>query len=224
MRRLALLLTLLVVGCPPPSDPTQLPNLNRPAAVTSQSVAQIESGVAVVVIIDTSGSMEGDKLSTVKNITVNDISPKMGLFSLANKLEVCVISCGGGASVVLPMGTFEAPKFEATINRLSSGGGTPLAESLTQGFAQLAASRLEKRHLFVLSDGQGNNSVEPILNSMKQNGLDTVELHVIGFQSDETYYEPFKNVGSAVLMAENHDTLEQSMSFTFEGILKVEAE
>ena len=91
--------------------------------------------------------MSGDKMATVKNITVHQIAPQMDLFGLTNKLDLSLIKCGGGdrGSILIPMGPYKGDSFTACVNLIKSSGGTPLAESLIKAFNELSNSDLEKR-------------------------------------------------------------------------------
>lgn len=226
MKRILPLFCLLLLGCPP--DPDRVPDLKRPPVTTPSTqpaeVAAVFSGTAVVLILDTSGSMSGEKLQTVKSITSKKIANKLDFFALDNRLDVAVVNCGGSPDVPLPMAAYDSDKFKMTVAGLDAGGGTPLARALIDACVQLGKSKLEDRHIFVLSDGQGNSPVDPVLAIMKKRGLETVQIHVIGFKSDASYYEPFKKVGAQILMAEDKDTLDDAMSVTFRTILKLEAD
>lgn len=205
-----------VVGCP---DAT--PSLKPPPA----NVAAVDSGVAVALVLDTSGSMDGGKLAAVKRITRGTIASKLGLFSLNNNLDVAIVECGAsGSSVLLNMGKYDPDVFDATIKGLEAGNGTPLARSFELAFGQLSKSRLNSRHIFVLSDGASNDNVSQKLDELKAKGLNLVKVHVIGFKTDAGNYTPFQEkAGATVFMANDDKALEEGMSKTFKVILQLEA-
>ena len=230
MKKLLLLGLLLVVGCPPsPPNPNTLPTFTPPvpaktSITTDVDVAACVSGTAVVLVLDTSGSMEGDKRAAVKRITRETVAGQLGYYALGNALDVAIIECGGwGARVWLDMTAFDPGMFDAAVSGLSSHGGTPLAESLELALHELNKSALQEKHLFVLSDGQAHG-VEGVFSAMEGRGLENVSIHLIGFQTDVDHYTPFKNAGAAILMADDDEALESSMALTFKGILKLEAD
>jgi hypothetical protein len=212
----ALAALMCAVGCP-----SEAPALKPPPA----NVAAVDSGVAVALVLDTSGSMSGDKLAAVKKIARGTIASKLGMFSLSNNLDVAIVECGeSGASVLLEMSKYDPETFDATIAGLNSGNGTPHARSFDLAFGQLGKSRLNSRHIFVLSDGSADDDVGFRLQKLKGKGLDTVKVHVIGFKTDAGNYTPFKREAKAsVFMADDDAALEEAMSKTFKVILQLEA-
>ena len=90
---LASLPALLLMGCPPTT-----PAAPPVSAKEKASIAVVQSGVAVAVVLDTSGSMRGDKLKAVKNILQSSIKDKLSFYAVMGegKLHLSLIECGGG--------------------------------------------------------------------------------------------------------------------------------
>lgn len=211
---------LLMMGCPPARA---VVNHDIPP-LAADSIANVESGIAVAVVIDTSGSMSGTPLETVKRVVRERILPKLDLYAMGNRLDVSVISFGGSVSTRLPMSPYDSKKFINTVDGLWCGGGTPIAESLLEAAHQLGSSQLDERHIFILTDGNGDSPADDSLTALKEAGLPSDSIHLIGFMADRDYYKPFDKVGAQVLMADNPSALETSTSLIFKAILKLEKE
>jgi Mg-chelatase subunit ChlD len=221
MKRVLLsLLLLCLIGCPP--SPQQMPggaNLNL-----NQTVATLESGTAVAVVLDTSGSMDGQRLETVKQVALNNIAPKLHHYAIGKGLDLTMVECGGSSPAVHIRNTpYNHDQFTSVVNGLNAGGGTPLAESIHAAFVELAASKKEERHIFVLTDGEAMGVAE-VLRDAKARGGQNVVVHLVGFQSQASRYADFQENGAHVMMAENPKDLDTTCDAIFKTILKVEAE
>ena len=209
-------LSLILLGCPPPVNVPPVP------ASRARAIAQIQSGVAVAVVLDTSGSMGGQKIEDVKRILLTSIKDKLNLYNVMGegKLHLALIDCGSGfgSEIPLPMDEFNESLYTQTINSLSADGGTPLARCVHHAYQELLKSGASDKHIFVLSDGQAEDNLSQELASR----LPSVGIHVIGFQSDESYYAPFKDVGGQVIMVDDAETLDTTTSKIFKAILKLE--
>jgi uncharacterized protein YegL len=205
---------LLLMGCPPPTPAI--------SAKEKASIAVLQSGVAVAVVLDTSGSMRGAKLKAVKSILQSSIKDKLSFYAVmgAGKLHLSLIECGGGPHTRLPMAEYKEGSFLTTVKNLGAGGGTPLGASVNSAYAELAKSGCKDKHIFILSDGQAGDDVSSVLNSHSKD----ISIYVIGFQTDQSNYRDFAKVGGQVIMADDAKTLDDTTNNIFKAILKLEAE
>lgn len=121
-------------------------------------VVTIPSGgnTSVMLLIDTSGSMQGAKLANAISAAVKAIAP------LGPSTEIAVISFSGCAdsdirvvSPFLSMTPANKATVTAQIQALSAGGSTALAKALGVAGAFLRNNgRMARRSLVVLTDGQ----------------------------------------------------------------------
>lgn len=215
-KAITFLSALLLMGCPPPSAPAL-------SAKESASIANVQSGVAVAIILDTSGSMSGDKLRSVKNILQTSIKDKLSLYSVMGEgsLHLSLIECGGGPYTRLPMAEYQEESFLSIIKGLSSNGGTPLGASVSSAYYELGKSGCKDKHIFILSDGEASDDVLGVLNSHSN---PNVAIHVIGFQTDQSNYRDFASHGGQVIMADDAKTLDDTTNNIFKAILRLEAE
>lgn len=216
---------IVLLGCPPPIDSSQLPSLapTSSAALTSD-VSFLDSSVSVAIVIDTSGSMSS-KLDVVKQALNNVIIPQ--LEATPKCVYVSMILCGGySAEVKISNSLWTAETFKQSVAGLHADGGTPLTGSLLEAYKQLAQTSCQDRHIFILSDGASNDG-DPasVITAMREKGGDTVSVYVIGFLSDRSYYSTLEAQGCTVIMVEDSERLKQTCEILFkEEILKVEEE
>ncbi len=124
-----------------------------PATVRAVSAARGDTPAgAVVLVIDTSGSMAGGRLTAARTAAADYAAAApagmlLGLVTVADR-----------ATVVLPP-TADRARFTAAVARLSAGGGTALydgidtARDLLDPQARPEAAALAERRVVVLSDG-----------------------------------------------------------------------
>ncbi len=125
----------------------------------------------VILLLDTSGSMYGDKISSL-----NDAVRKMlGTFtkeeSQANEFLVSVITFGGTASLAYP----PTPASELSYSSLSADGGTPLGAAIDVAKALLEdreqiPGRAYRPLVVLVSDGVPTDSWESKLDQFIQDG------------------------------------------------------
>lgn len=234
MRKL-IILCLLLAGCPEPPATNSYPTLPTPPTGTVSTtahntslVAPLSSGVAVSIVLDTSGSMSGQPLESVKQILLGPVIEKLSYYKMANNgnLDVALIECGDDARVVIPMGEFNGDRFQKAVHAIDSRGGTPLGASVFSAYEQLSHSERTDRHIFVLTDGQtGDYEPATVMEQMASRGGETVSVHLIGFNSNKSYYAEMEKQGAQVIMVGDADTLETTTTLIFEkGILKLEAD
>lgn len=219
-RPLALLALLALTGCPPPSLPSA-----PPPAPAAASPAALQSGTALVLVLDTSGSMDGSRLDTVKTVWRDTLSPKVNAYqNLTHQLDIGIVQCGNTADVIFDLSQ-NVPGVDSVIASLSSGGGTPLGHALANAYGLVMRSNRQDKHIFVLTDGaaDSNSSPSQVLADMRARN-DGVSVHLIGFQGDRGNYSDFDNFGAQVVMAEDAAVLNTTAEAIFADILKPEAE
>lgn len=199
---------------------------NIPAQVNQTriqpEIATVSTGVAICSILDTSGSMSGDKINSVKKVWAKVFSPKLRLFqSKKNNLEVALVKCGGSAKLIKEIGIFNAANFFNTIEQLMADGGTPLGEAFNTSFEELKKSKLSKKHIFALTDGQATG-VNPTT-VLDKHSSDNIKITIIGFLDDHKHYKSFLEKGCKVVYVDNLEDLEKTCALILdEDILKLE--
>jgi Ca-activated chloride channel family protein len=110
---------------------------NPPAPVTPQ---------AIVLLIDTSGSMSDGKLTEVKT-AANRFIERRDL----QKDQLAVVSFGGEIKTATPL-TQDANTLKNAVDTLSESGGTPMAEGIDAALGELQTTALNK-NIILFTDG-----------------------------------------------------------------------
>lgn len=108
---------------------------------------------ALMLVIDRSGSMSGDKLELSK------AAAREALKVLSPKDYVGVVAFDSAAYRVVPVQNVRSPeRLAAMINNITPGGGTDMYPGMLEGFRSLAQVEASVKHMIVLSDGQTNEA------------------------------------------------------------------
>ena len=119
---------------------------------------KIKKSVDLTVVLDRSGSMQGEKI----NYALNALQQLLG--DLGETDRLALVSYSDGATVhcgLMPMTKDNRRQMAATISGVTVGGGTNLGAGLLAGLNLMSTDqdRLSARHLLVISDGLVNQGL-----------------------------------------------------------------
>jgi lysophospholipase L1-like esterase len=144
------------------------------------AAAEVSAPSIVEFVVDVSGSMQGQPLDQAKNAlraSAQNLSPSdlVGIRSFAG-------DCGHGGDVAMPIGNYEPTTFDAAVNNLIAGGGTPTPDALRAAATDLPATG--DRTIVLISDGQSTcGDPCPIAGEIKNTlGVD-FRVHAVGFNA-----------------------------------------
>lgn len=128
---------------------------------------------SLLMLIDTSGSMKGNRLSEAKK-AANELVAK----SLSNNTEVAVLSfsgdCGSPISLQHPF-SLNAASLQSFINGLIAGGGTPMSAAVEYANVYMSNNQSKQssnQMVLLLADGDDNcNIMSPVVEALKQDGI-----------------------------------------------------
>ncbi|MCC6621549.1 MAG: VWA domain-containing protein [Deltaproteobacteria bacterium] len=136
-------------------------------------------GLALMLVIDRSGSMAGPKLDLAKQAAIATLS----VLQPDDLLGVCAFDSKPGELVKLQRA---ANRYGITenVSRLRSGGGTNIAAAIEYAYRELVQIDAKIKHMIVLTDGQSNRA--GVIELAQQAALDriTVSTVAVGMGAD----------------------------------------
>ncbi|MDA1196142.1 MAG: VWA domain-containing protein [Planctomycetota bacterium] len=134
-----------------------------------------DPSTSLVVIIDTSGSMGGNRVQLAKEVA------RLAIRRLLPHDKVGIVEFYGAKRWAAPIQpASNAIEIQRALNRLNAGGGTVIMPAIEEAFYGLQNVRTRYKHVLVLTDGgveQG--AFEPLLRRMADKGI-TVSTVLIG--------------------------------------------
>ncbi len=168
----------------------------------SNEYAAIQTTENYLVVLDDSGSMDGDKMKQAKQalITLADTLPaehNLGLIHLNSPTKV-------------PLGTKNRAAFKQAVHGSSARGGTPLRASTTRAFQEITtqASRQQgygSYHMIIVTDGESSDK-SPMDIVRQVVAKTSVQVHVIGFhvashEMNDPRYVDYRTASNAAELA-----------------------
>ncbi len=149
-----------------------------------------EPGVAMVLVIDRSGSMSGQPLEMAKaaaKATADTLSSE-------DLLEVIAFDSTPIAVVKMQSAKYRA-RIQNDIARIQPGGGTEIFPALDLAYKDLNVTRARKKHVILLTDGQApQGGIRELTQSMVAEGQ-TVSTVGLGSGVDESLLRMISDLG-----------------------------
>lgn len=195
-------------------------------------------GTAVVIMIDTSGSMQ----QTVHDQTGNP-RPKHEIARGAltkiihatddwqkkhadSSLFMGISSFSSGTTEVLKIGPFNADQANRAVSAIPRpGGGTAIGKALAAGFESLYSTGCVRKHLICITDGDNTVGTPPDLMA-RQLFLQThgdVEMHFVAFDTSVSHFGFLKSTGGSVVVAADESQLQARLTEIYEKRIFAEA-
>ncbi|MBU1410983.1 VWA domain-containing protein [Myxococcota bacterium] len=133
--------------------------------------------VAMVMVIDRSGSMSGMKIRLAREAAIATV----GLLGARDLVGVVAFDHRAQVAVELTPAANRS-RIEQLISRIESDGGTEIVPALELGNEMLCDARAKVKHMILLSDGQaGRDRLEEVLQAAASCGI---TISVVGIGSD----------------------------------------
>ena len=136
--------------------------------------------IAMMLILDKSGSMAGynlklSKEAAIRTIDIMDESDQIGVISFDSEAH----------TVVELQDLKDKSNIEESIVQISEGGGTSILPALKEGYQTLVNSDAQIKHIIILTDGQAENSgYAQTINDMN---LENITLSTVGVGESADY-------------------------------------
>lgn len=130
---------------------------------------------ALMLVIDKSGSMSGEKLELSKAAAHEALK----MLSPNDYIGLMAFDSGHDEVVKLQKVKDRAPYIDARISRIAEGGGTNMYPGLEAGYKALLKVDASVKHVIVLTDGQTEGTgYENLVSQMKTKGITTTTVAV----------------------------------------------
>jgi Mg-chelatase subunit ChlD len=189
--------------------------------------AEAKPGVAVMILVDTSGSMAQrvrdragaqrpkheiarEALERIVEQTEEWQKKKPG-----QDLQMGIALFSSSVRDLLPLGPFDAATARSALGRLPNpNSGTAIGRALEQGFKQLYASGRARKYVVVISDGENTSGIQPdrmARQLFKQTGGE-VEIHFVAFDTSSKHFAFLKDVNGHVVEAADGKQLQDELT------------
>ncbi|MFT7582184.1 MAG: Ca-activated chloride channel family protein, partial [Myxococcota bacterium] len=136
-------------------------------------------GVALMLVIDRSGSMTGEKIELAKEAA----TATLGVLNPNDLLGIIAFDSRPSQIVKLQRASNHL-RIKNAVSRLRPGGGTDIFQALDRAFAELRRTRAKVKHIILLTDGQSNRSGIVELGTQAGEHRITVSTVAVGLQTD----------------------------------------
>ncbi len=149
-----------------------------------------DPSTTLVVIIDTSGSMGGNRVQLAKEVA------RLAMRRLLPHDKVGIVEFYGAKRWAAPIQpASNAIEIQRALNRLNAGGGTVIMPAIEEAFYGLQNVRTRYKHVLVLTDGGvETGAFEPLLRRMAEKGI-TVSTVLIGGNTHSEFLVNLANWG-----------------------------
>jgi len=210
------------------------------------SVLGADSGVAVAIIYDTSGSMKDAVRDASGKSTAKYIIANRALTGVANQIQAFATNTPGGtprridaglfvfggdsAKPAVPFGPFNADALRDFARTFANpNGNTPLGNSLTVAARTLLNSPLSRKHILVITDGMNTagpqpSVVLPRIQKDAQAKQTALSVHFVAFDVAASTFDAVKKQGATVVGAEDEKQLNTQLNFILQEKILLEDE
>ncbi|MDF1837278.1 MAG: VWA domain-containing protein [Planctomycetota bacterium] len=149
-----------------------------------------DPSTTLVIIIDTSGSMGGQRVQLAKEVS------RLAIRRLLPHDKVGLVEFYGAKRWAVPIQpASNAIEIERALNRLNAGGGTVILPAIEEAFYGLKNVRTRYKHVLILTDGGvETGAFEPLLRNMSEDGIN-VSTVLIGSAAHSEFLVTLANWG-----------------------------
>ncbi len=238
-------LALAAGGCGRPAPQAQVPSGSPPVARTTGPYhidlvrAPEHEGTAVVVLVDTSGSMgqavkdASGKMRPKAQIAREALQGIVRTTAAWQKahpqtpLHMGLYTFSSSVNEVLPVTEFDAAKAEAALARIPPpNSGTAIGRALESGFKALYRSGCRRKFVVCVTDGENTSGPPPDWIARNLYGLTEggVQLQFVAFDTSASRFGFLKDVNGEVVQADDGARLQDELKRIYEEKILVEKE
>lgn len=245
-QRLALvaLLALIAAGCgdsstaPKPGPPQPAKGPGPAPHHIDLPKAEPRAGTAVVILIDTSGSMAQEvpdgkgkqrrKSEIAKEALkgIVDYTSQWKKSHAGSHLELGIFNFSSRVKEVLPIGEFDAAKAEAAVGQIPRpDGGTAIGLALEEAYKALYRTGCTRKFVVCVTDGE--NTVGPgpdtIARRLHEQTEGAVQLNFVAFDTKASQFKFLNDIKGHVVEAADGGKLQAELTNIYEKRILAEA-
>lgn len=244
---LATVLCVCHAGCvrqpstPPVKNPSPSLEKRTEFGITPIELPQGEQkpGAAVVILVDTSGSMEHLVMDKERKARPKYLIAREALDSIVQhtaqwkkanpmkQMQMGIYHFSSNVGPVLPLGEFDVAKARAAVaNVPRPTGGTAIGLAMEEGFKALYKSGVARKYLICVTDGENTAGVPPdrVARQLHAQTKGEVEIHFVAFDTAARHFEFLKGVNGHVVQASDGPQLQAELTKIYDQRILVEAE
>jgi Mg-chelatase subunit ChlD len=196
-------------------------------------------GTAVVILVDTSGSMaqavpDREKNNRPKYQIAGDALENIIQHTAEWKkahakadLQLAIFNFSSAVQEVLPMGEFDEGKARAALKKIPTpSGGTAIGRALEAGFKALYRSGCKRKFVVCITDGENTSGPPPdwIARHLHAQTGGEVELQFVAFDTAASQFKFLKEVNGHVVEASDGGKLNNELKRIYQERILVEKE
>lgn len=202
-------------------------------------------GVAVGIVLDTSGSMRDAVPDASGRPAPKHAIANRALQAVIKRLAAArqpegpaprpvaaglVVFRQGRAATAVPFGPFDETKFRAWLKDFRGpDGATPLGNAIDLAGKAVLKSRLPHKHILVITDGLNTSGpkpegIIPRLQKAARQAETTLAFHFVAFDVDAKAFRPVKELGATLVAAANEAELNARLGYIIEQKILLEDE
>ncbi|HXJ73078.1 MAG TPA: hypothetical protein VNM37_09495, partial [Candidatus Dormibacteraeota bacterium] len=130
----------------------------------------------------------------------------------------------------VPFGPFQSAQMLDWVKSYRGpDSGTPLGAAIEAASRPVLASKLDQKHILVITDGQNTIGPDPVvivprIQKAAESRGSSVFLHFVAFDIDAKVFSPLKKLGVTVVGAADEKQLNQQLEFILEQKILLEKE
>jgi Mg-chelatase subunit ChlD len=207
-------------GCDKHSNSAAVGTLSKPAEPQKE-------GIAIAIVIDTSGSMKdpvngGVKIELAKKSVaeVAQLCQAYAASSPERPIQISLYQFESETKNIFPLSAPDVSKATTEAQKLTPGGGTALGSAVIAAKADLDASGFKTRRIVVITDGESNEGPDPTSVAMAieaQAPGERCGVSVIAFDVNAGVFAGVKQHGWKIYSASNAAELSKELGILIEN-------
>lgn len=211
-------------------------------ALKPPAAAPSKEGTAVMVVVDTSGSMKEPVIDAdgksrpkieIARRSLSVLLGKIAEFTAAHPDKTVVVGMAEfsgrndqpNCRIVLPLGTPQAAAAQRAIDALQPLGGTPIGDAMVEAKRILDAAGYKKTHILVVTDGENTLGEDPgvvakLLSELPEEHR--ASLYFVAFDVAADKFSAVKATGALVMEAAGETQLRETFDYILSGKILVE--